>query len=75
MASVQEKVSEVLLGSEAEPQLSQQSKEVFLQHALKDEETGEHYLNEENFVNAVAPESEDYVSHRSEHQWGTRNTG
>lgn len=62
MATVTEKVSGVLLGTTEEPQLTQQSKETFLKHALNDEETGERYLDEEHFVNAIAPEKEDYVS-------------
>lgn len=62
MATVKQQVENVLLGSSEEPQLSQQSKNVFMQHAVKDEVTGEHYLGEEEFVNAIAPQSEDYVS-------------
>ena len=62
MATVKEQVGEVLLGTSEEPQLSHQSKSVFMQHATKDEASGEYYLGEEEFVNAIAPQSEDYVS-------------
>lgn len=62
MDNVKETVSEVLLGTTEEPQLSQQTRDIFLNHALTDAETGERYLNEEQFVNAIAPETEDYVS-------------
>lgn len=61
MASVTEKVTEVLLGTEESPHLSAQSKETFMKHALRNEETGEHYLDEERFIDAIAPASEDYV--------------
>lgn len=55
-------VKESLLGTEDEPQLSQQTRAHFMQHAIKDPESGEHYMTEKEFVDAVAPEGEDYVS-------------
>jgi len=58
-------VKESLLGSEVAPvdvQITAQSKETFEKVARKDEETGELYMGEEEFVNAVAPVGEDYVS-------------
>lgn len=61
MASVKEQVGEVLLGTSEEPQLSLVMRQTFLKHAKKDD-NGEPYLEEDNFVEAVAPESEDYVS-------------
>lgn len=61
-ATVTDKVQEVLLGTTDEPQLSQQSKQEFMKHAVQDEATGEYYLDEERFVSAIAPEQEDYVS-------------
>jgi len=61
MATVTEKVSEVLVGTTQEPQLSQVDRATFLKHA-KTDDAGERYLDEEDFVNAIAPESEDYVS-------------
>ncbi|EON63295.1 hypothetical protein W97_02522 [Coniosporium apollinis CBS 100218] len=60
MASVKETVTEALLGTEQAPELSQQTKAAFLQHAVKDEQTGDLYLGEEQFVDAVAPPAEDY---------------
>ena len=62
MATVKEQAKEALLGTQDEPQLSQQTRAEFLKYALEDEETGERYLNEEQFVNAIAPKGEDYVS-------------
>lgn len=62
MATVKAKVSEALLGTTEEPQLTAQSRETFLKHAVQDEETGEYYLDQERFVNAIAPTGEDYVS-------------
>jgi solute carrier family 25 aspartate/glutamate transporter 12/13 len=34
----------------------------FFHHARKDESTGEHYMTEDDFINAIAPKHEDYVS-------------
>lgn len=61
MAAVKEQVTEVLLGSTQEPHLSQLSKATFLRHARKDEETGEDFLSEEEFIAAITPANEDYV--------------
>lgn len=61
MAIVTEAVKESLLGSTEEPQLSHQSRSNFVRHAQKDE-NGELFMNKENFINAVAPKQEDYVS-------------
>ena len=62
MANVQEAVKESLLGSTREPELSTQTRLTFDRNAKKDEATGEYYLTESDFVDAVAPEGEDYVS-------------
>lgn len=53
-----------LLGTELtqDVQLSALSKETFDKNAQKDEETGELFMGEEGFINAIAPEGEDYVS-------------
>lgn len=58
---VTEKVSEVLLGTTEEPGLSKDDRAIF-QHFAKQDEDGVPYLDEEQFVNAIAPQSEDYVS-------------
>jgi hypothetical protein len=62
MPSVTETVKASLLGTSEEPQLTQQIKANFLKHARKDETTGELYMTEEDFVDAIAPAEEDYVS-------------
>lgn len=62
MATVTEKVKESLVGTEEEPQLSGQSRADFMQHAITDEETGERYMGQKEFIDAIAPEGEDYVS-------------
>lgn len=68
MASVKEAVKEKLVGTtEEEPQLSQQIKAHFTQHARKDEETGELYMTEEDFIDAIAPKNQDYVSPHTLH--------
>ena len=61
MATVKEAVKESLLGSTEAPHLSQQSRLNFVRHAQKDE-NGELFMDRENFINAVAPKHEDYVS-------------
>jgi solute carrier family 25 aspartate/glutamate transporter 12/13 len=69
LSKAKEVVKETLLGSEqvTEVQLSAQSKATFDKNARKDAETGELFMGEEEFINAVAPESEDYVSQPSSH--------
>ncbi|KAJ5775903.1 uncharacterized protein N7511_000914 [Penicillium nucicola] len=59
MASVKEAVKEQLLGSHEGPQLSHQARTNFIRHAQKDE-NGELFMDEDNFINAVAPKQEDY---------------
>ncbi len=62
MATVTETVKESLIGATREPQLSQLARATFLKHARKDEDTGELFMNEVDFVDAIAPINEDYVS-------------
>ena len=62
MATVTEAVKETLVGTTREPELSSQTKAAFDRHAKSDEETGELYMTETEFVNAIAPGTEDYVS-------------
>lgn len=61
MATVTEQVGEVLLGTTDAPELTGIMRQTFFRHAAKDE-SDEHYLDEKNFIDAVAPESEDYVN-------------
>jgi solute carrier family 25 (mitochondrial aspartate/glutamate transporter), member 12/13 len=62
MATVMESVKESLVGTEEGANLSAETRREFMQYAVRDEETGELYLGEKQFVDAIAPESEDYVS-------------
>lgn len=58
-------VKEQLLGTDIEKenvQLSALSKETFDKNATKDAESGELFMGEAEFINAIAPEGEDYVS-------------
>jgi len=55
----------VLLGTSEEPQLSNLTRAAFMKYAVKDETTGNYYLGENEFIDAVAPESEDYVMPRN----------
>ncbi|KAJ5183172.1 hypothetical protein N7492_000788 [Penicillium capsulatum] len=59
MSSVTESVKEKLVGSTEEPSLSHQARTNFFRHAQKDE-NGDTFMNEEDFINAVAPKQEDY---------------
>ncbi|KAL4740024.1 mitochondrial carrier domain-containing protein [Aspergillus similis] len=68
MTSVKEAVKESLVGTTVdEPSLSQQVKANFIKHARKDEATGELYMTEADFVDAIAPKHEDYHKIKREH--------
>lgn len=62
MATAKIAIKESLLGTTQEPGLSLQSKATFDRHARQDEETKEPFMIEEDFVDAIAPDSENYVS-------------
>lgn len=65
MSGVKGGVKSLLAGSVEEqqqpPQLSLQVREHFNLHARKDETTGELYMTENEFINAIAPSHGDYV--------------
>lgn len=61
MATVTELAKEALLGVEQSKDVTEQNREEFLKHALKDEETGDYYMTENEFIEAIAPAGEDYV--------------
>ncbi|KAL9125316.1 MAG: hypothetical protein Q9217_005462 [Psora testacea] len=60
MATAKSAIKESLLGTELEPDLSLQSKANFERHARTDDVTGEKYMTEYDFVNAIAPSNENY---------------
>lgn len=62
MPSVKEAVKQSLVGSSDELQLSHQIKANFHHYARKDNQSGELYMLEDDFINAIAPKDEDYVS-------------
>lgn len=64
---VKEKVKESLLGAEqiGDIQLSAQSRATFEKNAKKNPETGEMFMGQEEFINAIAPAGDDYVSRTS----------
>ena len=66
MATAKQAIKESLLGTTREPELSQQTKATFDRNARQDEATGDSYMTEEDFVNAIAPASENYVSSRAQ---------
>lgn len=61
-ATVKEAVKETLVGVEEHAELSAKNRASFLKHAQKDPQSGEAYMTEEAFVDAIAPPDEDYVS-------------
>ena len=60
--AVKEVVKESLLGTEEPASLSTSHRASFYKNATKDEETGELYMGPEEFIEAIAPPDEDYVS-------------
>lgn len=50
------------MGKTDEHHMSHQIKSNFYHHSHKDEQTGELFMTEDDFINAVAPKQEDYVS-------------
>jgi len=63
MSSVKEAVKQSLMGSsDDELRFSHQIKANFYHHARKDDQSGELYMLEDDFINAIAPRDEDYVS-------------
>jgi solute carrier family 25 aspartate/glutamate transporter 12/13 len=74
MSKVADQVKESLLGTTSEPQLSKATRAAFMRHALQDSESGEWFLDEKSFVEAVAPENEDYVGRSicmPKHHWAS----
>jgi solute carrier family 25 (mitochondrial aspartate/glutamate transporter), member 12/13 len=61
MTTITEQVKETLLGAEQVPTLSKQAQDHFIKHAKRDPQTGDRYLDEAAFIEAIAPPSEDYV--------------
>lgn len=62
MASVTEKLKESLVGTEVDEQpTSDSTRAEFMAHAVKDEESGEYFMGPKEFIDAIAPEGEDYV--------------
>lgn len=60
--AVKEVVKEGLLGTEEATTLSTSHRASFYKNAAKDEETGELYMGPDEFIEAIAPPDEDYVS-------------
>lgn len=62
MTAVKEAVKDSLVGTEEASQMSAQTRARFLGNAIKDSETGEQYMGPDEFINAIAPKTEDHVS-------------
>ena len=61
METAKAAVKETLLGTETEPNLSIQSRLSFDRNSRNDEASGDRYMTEDDFVNAIAPSTENYV--------------
>jgi hypothetical protein len=61
MATVKESIKGSLVGATEEPQLSKEVRANFMRHAKADEQ-GELYMGQKEFLDAIAPAGEDYVS-------------
>jgi solute carrier family 25 aspartate/glutamate transporter 12/13 len=59
---VKETVKEALVGVELTPELSADTRANFLKYARRDGDSEDLVMGEEEFINAIAPENEDYVS-------------
>ena len=62
MAVVAEKLKDEVSIMDDELPMSTQTRQEFVAHAIKDQETGELFMGPHEFIHAVAPEGEDYVS-------------
>lgn len=60
--AVKEAVKESLIGFEEPVHISTQAKARFNANAFKDPETGELFLGPNEFINAILPPNEDFVS-------------
>lgn len=60
-ATVTEAVKESLLGSDESAKLSAPVRAIFVANAKRDDD-GELYMGPEEFIEAIAPSEEDYVS-------------
>ena len=61
MATVTEAVKESLVGKVQPADLSNEARTNFLAHARQGDD-GEMYMDKDGFIDAIAPEGEDYVS-------------
>ncbi len=64
MATVTEAVKETLVGTTINVEPSQEVRVTFDRHSIRDDVSGENYMTEKEFVNAIAPLHENYVSRR-----------
>ena len=62
VATVKEAVKETLIGTKEPDPPTAQVKARFATHAVKDPETGVLYMGPDQFIDAIAPPDEDYVS-------------
>ena len=75
MATAKVAVKETLLGTEIEPNLSVQSRLNFDRNSRTNDATGEEYMTEDDFVNAIAPRTENYVRCRKHRSVGKESSG
>jgi solute carrier family 25 aspartate/glutamate transporter 12/13 len=68
-SAVKEAVKESLVGTDEPTQPSSQSKARFTSAAVKDPDSGELYMGPDEFINAVAPQNDDFVSACAAFSW------
>lgn len=62
MADIKQTIKEPLVGKTVEPPMTTRIRSHFMRHAREDSETGDLHMAQEDFINAIAPKHEDYVS-------------
>lgn len=67
MVAAKAVIKESLLGAERDSELSTHTRSTFERNARQDESSEEAYMTEEDFIDAIAPASENYV--RSPNEW------
>ncbi|PGH18949.1 hypothetical protein AJ80_04276 [Polytolypa hystricis UAMH7299] len=60
MATMKESIKVSLVGAVSEPTPTSQIRSHFQRHAKADKESGELYMTEDDFIDAIAPKQEDY---------------
>jgi solute carrier family 25 aspartate/glutamate transporter 12/13 len=66
--TVKETVVEAAVGTTIESQFPKNTQDAFMKNAIKDDESGEFFLDQERFIDTILPTDADFVS-SIEHCW------